>query len=141
MEKLLDHERLEVYGVAIQFVALADGLVEGLPRGRSYLGDQLQRAATSITLNIAEGAGERSGADKARFYRFAKRSATECAAVLDVCRTLNLAGEETLAEGRSLIIRVVEMLVRLGQNLERAVTDTDTDTDTIEPQVVAYRGA
>ncbi|MBW3534903.1 MAG: four helix bundle protein, partial [Gemmatimonadetes bacterium] len=38
------------------------------------LEDQLDRAATSIVLNIAEGAGEFSLPDKQRFYRMAKRS-------------------------------------------------------------------
>ena len=55
-----DHEKLDVYKVAIEFVALADDIVESLPRGRGYLADQLHRAATSIPLNIAEGAGEYS---------------------------------------------------------------------------------
>ena len=76
LEKVFDHEKLDVYGVAIAFVALAKTIAEDLPRGRAYLADQLQRAATSIVLNIAEGAGERSPADKARFYRFACRTST-----------------------------------------------------------------
>ena len=118
MEKAFDQERLEVYGVAIEFVAVADALVEELPRGRAYLADQLQRAATSIVLNIAEGAGERSAADKARFYRFACRSATESAAILDVMRTLELSEATRLQQGRGLLLRIVQMLVRLGQSLE-----------------------
>ena len=79
-----DHERLEVYQTAIRFVAFADDVVEQLPRGRGYLADQLRRAATSIPLNIAEGAGEFAPKEKARFYRMARRSATESAATLDV---------------------------------------------------------
>ena len=55
---LLDHEKLTVYQAAIEFVILADEVIEHLPRGRAYLSDQLQRAALSIPLNIAEGAGE-----------------------------------------------------------------------------------
>jgi four helix bundle protein len=53
-----DHERLDVYAVALDFVVLADGVVERLPRGRAHLADQLSRASTSIVLNIAEGAGK-----------------------------------------------------------------------------------
>ena len=53
-----DHERLDVYQAAIAFVILSDEILEELPRGRAYLVDQLQRAASSIVLNIAEGAGE-----------------------------------------------------------------------------------
>jgi four helix bundle protein len=37
---------------------LADRIIEHLPRGRAYVSDQLHRAALSIPLNIAEGAGE-----------------------------------------------------------------------------------
>jgi hypothetical protein len=51
-----DHERLEVYGVGLEFLGVADERSEGLPRGRAYLADQLLRAATSIVLNIAWGA-------------------------------------------------------------------------------------
>ena len=76
---LFDHEKLTVYQVAIEFVILADEVIENLPRGRAYLSDQLQRAALSISLNIAEGAGEYAVDEKARFYRMAKRSLTECA--------------------------------------------------------------
>ena len=111
--KQFDHERLDVYSAAIDFVALADGIVEQLPRGRGYLADQLQRAATSIALNIAEGAGEFSGPEKARFYRMAKRSATECAAVLDVAGRLELTAPDRLATGRHLLLRIVSMLTKM----------------------------
>ena len=57
MSYYLDHEKLDVYHFAIQFVVLADEIVESLPRGRAYLVDQLRRAGSSIPLNIAEGAG------------------------------------------------------------------------------------
>src|SRR3989337_3675928 len=86
----LDHEKLDVYHVAVEFVIVADGIVDHLPRGRGYLSDQLQHAALSISLNIAEGAGEYSIDEKARFYRMAKRSATEWAGILDVCQRLQL---------------------------------------------------
>ena len=79
-----DHEKLDVYKVAIEFVILIDEIVEHFPRGRAYLVDQLQRAGTSILLNIAEGAGEYASNEKGRFYRMAKRSATECAGIFDI---------------------------------------------------------
>jgi len=112
---LLDHEKLTVYQVAIEFVILADLVIEHLPRGRAYLSDQLQRAALSISLNIAEGAGEYSVDEKARFYRMAKRSATECAGILDVCQRLKLVDEERYAKGRELLISIVSMLVKMAQ--------------------------
>jgi four helix bundle protein len=112
---LFDHEKLTVYQVAIEFVILADGVIEHLPRGRAYLSDQLQRAALSISLNIAEGAGEYAVDEKARFYRMAKRSATECAGVLDVCQRLRLIDENRYIRGRELLIGIVSMLIKMVQ--------------------------
>ena len=98
-----DHEKLDVYQAAIEFVALADDIVENLPRGRAYLAEQLQRASTSVPLNVAEGAGEFSRNEKARFYRIAKRSATESAAILDVCIRLRLLDPSLYDRGRDLL--------------------------------------
>jgi four helix bundle protein len=123
-----DHERLEVYQLAKEWVCASDSLIQGLPQGRAYLADQLHRAATSVLLNIAEGAGEFSKNDKCRFYRMAKRSATECAAVLDICRCLKLADERGLFTGRVLLLRIVSMLVRLIHSISG--TDTDRGTGT-----------
>src|SRR5271167_1846301 len=110
-----DHEKLDVYQVAIALVVLIDEIVEQLPRGRAYLADQLQRAGTSVPLNIAEGAGEYSLQEKGRFYRMAKRSATECASIFDICRRLQLCNEERLVKGRELLIRIVAMLTKMVQ--------------------------
>ena len=111
--RIFDHERLDVYQAAIQFILLSDEILAELPRGRAYLVDQLQRAASSITLNIAEGAGEYSRLEKHRFYRIAKRSATECAAILDICQKLNLVGQAQLQRSRDLLLRIVSMLIKM----------------------------
>ena len=97
-----DHEKLDVYRVAIQLNVLMKEVVEHLPRGRSYLADQLHRAGTSVPLNIAEGAGEYTGNEKARFYRIAKRSATVCATILYLCQELKLIQESHYRQGREL---------------------------------------
>lgn len=112
---LLDHEKLVVYQIAIEFVILADEVIEHLPRGRAYLSDQLQRAALSIPLNIAEGAGEYAVDEKARFYRMAKRSATECAGILDVCQRLRLVEESRSMKGRELLISIVSILIKMAK--------------------------
>lgn len=112
-----DHEKLDVYQTAVEWVVLAQDIVMAMldDKGNGSLADQLQRAASSITLNIAEGAGEFSSAEKARFYRIAKRSATECAAILDVARRRTCISEEHFESGRSLLLRVVGMLVKLAR--------------------------
>lgn len=107
----LDHERLDVYHAALEFLPLALSLV---PRqGERYMLDQLERAAQGIILNIAEGGGRHSRQDKRRFYEMAKGSATECAAILDVLRIRGLGSPEDQARARTLIVRVVKMLSKL----------------------------
>ena len=64
----MDHERLDVYHLALDFLAVASDIIEGLPRGRSHLSDQFTRASLSIVLNLAEGAGKHSKPDKRRYY-------------------------------------------------------------------------
>ena len=99
----LDHERLDVYDLAVEFLVLANDIIEGLPRGRSHLADQFTRASLSIVLNLAEGAGKHSKLDKRRYYVTARGSATESAALLDVCQRLKLLAEgndrRVVAEG------------------------------------------
>ena len=113
MMQYFDHEKLDVYKVAIEWVILSEKIVLQLPRGRAYLVDQLQRAGTSIPLNIAEGSGEYATQEKNRFYRIAKRSTTECASILDVCYQLQLLEEPLFQEARHLLLRIVAMLTKL----------------------------
>jgi len=125
MNETFTHENLDVYRRTIDFVVVADEVAANLQRGRSYLADQLRRASTSIAFNIAEGAGEFSRPEKARFYRIAKRSTTESAAILDVCLRLELSDTEKIQQGRALLLRIVAMLTRLVQS----GTDADADAD------------
>jgi four helix bundle protein len=110
-----DHEKWDVYQAALEVVILISDVVEQLPRGKAYLADQLQRAGTSIPLNIAEGSGEDAINEKARFYRMAKRSATECASIFDVCKKLGLLDNNRYTRGRDLLLRIVAMLTKMGR--------------------------
>ncbi len=107
------HTRLDAYQAAADFVVLVDAITLSLPRGRAYLVDQLRRASLSIQANIAEGAGEYAVADKARFYRMALRSASECAALLDACTRLQLCERGSVGQAEEMLDRVMAMLTRL----------------------------
>jgi len=61
-------------------------------------------------LGTAEGAGEFSPLEKARFYRMAKRSATEAAAQVIVASRLQLTSDTDVPKARKLLHRVVSML-------------------------------
>ncbi len=109
----LHHEDLDAYKAAIEFLALAAGLLDTYPRGYGAIADQLKRAALSIPLNIAEGYGKRSLADRSRFYDIARGSAHECGAILDASRVLSIVDEDTFFRGKSLLHRIVSMLVKM----------------------------
>ena len=123
-----DHEKLDVYQAAIKFVVIIEVIVTQLPKGRAYLVDQLQRAGSSILLNIAEGAGEFSINEKIRFYRIARRSATECASILDIGIHLNLINEKLTEDARDLLVRIVSMLTKMAR--ASSVTQAGTQTFT-----------
>ena len=79
-------------------------------------------------MNIAEGSGEFSAAEKARFYRMAKRSATECAAILDICSRIRLSQDSVLASGRDLLLRIVAMLIQMIRRMATSGTGAGTGT-------------
>ncbi|MFI5334336.1 MAG: four helix bundle protein [Chlamydiales bacterium] len=115
----LDYEKLDVYQVAMSLVLVVEEVIERLPIGRAYLVDQVRRSSTSVVLNIAEGAGEHAIAEKNRFYRMAKRSATECASTIEICLRLRLIDETQYTKVRERVIRVAGMLTRLIQSKAR----------------------
>jgi four helix bundle protein len=81
-------------------------------------------------LNIAEGAGEFSTNDKARFYRIAKRSATESAAILHVCERLALVDLDRYQAGRELLLRLVAMLVQMVRRIAGSGTGSGSGSGT-----------
>src|SRR5947208_1502622 len=94
-----DHEKLEVYREAIQFVGWVSALLETSVRV-GEVKDQLDRASTSIVLNLAEGNGKYAPKDRCRFFDTAQVSALECAAGLDILVVKNKASRELIRPGK-----------------------------------------
>jgi four helix bundle protein len=107
-----DHEKLDVYREAVAFVAWFSALVEGTIR-IGDVKDQLDRASTSIPLNIAEGNGKYTSKDRCRFLDIAHGSALECAAGLDVLVAKAKLTQEQIRPGKERLQRIVRMLVGL----------------------------
>jgi four helix bundle protein len=112
MQAQFDHEKLRVYQESLRFVAWVDPVLEGLP-GRLSARDQLDRASTSIVLNIAEGNGKRSSADRCRYLDIARGSVVECAACLDVLSVRQKISPETAAAGKHILLGIVSMVAGL----------------------------
>lgn len=111
----LAFEKLEVFSAAIDFAVHADGIASSFGSGRGYLADQLRRAASSIVLNIAEGAGEFAKQDKARFYRMALRSAHECGGIISLGERLGIVEPSAANLARRQLDRVIAMLTKLAK--------------------------
>ncbi|MFH1710561.1 MAG: four helix bundle protein [bacterium] len=90
---MFDFEKFEVYKKAKQITKETSDLLTSLKGANSRIIDQLQRASLSITLNIAEGAGRYSKADKKNFYIIARGSVFECVAIFDIICDMGLISE------------------------------------------------
>ena len=108
-----EFEYLNVFQHALDAAVLVDEVAASLPLGRAYLADQIRRASASLVLNIAEGAGETALPDKARFYRYAKRSAVETAGGVVLAEKLKIAEPHLTGPAREVLLRVLPMLVGL----------------------------
>ncbi|HYY14488.1 MAG TPA: four helix bundle protein, partial [Chthoniobacterales bacterium] len=96
MKAYFDHEKLNVYQMSLVFNQWVGELL-GSIEAKAAAKDHLDRAATSIPLNIAEGNGKFSRRDRARFFDTARGSAVEAAASLDVLVSRKLAAAAQVA--------------------------------------------
>ncbi|MFH0886753.1 MAG: four helix bundle protein [bacterium] len=87
---MFDFEKFEVYKKAKQFAKDISAYLDSIPPKNTRIIDQLSRASLSIPLNIAEGAGRYSKADKRNFYTIARGSVFECVALIDILLDKNL---------------------------------------------------
>ena len=116
------HEKLKVYQKAISFAAWVQPVIESLPAKLSVR-DQLDRASTSIALNIAKGNVKASQHDRARFWQIAMGSAVECAACLDVLKARGFPADDGVEVGKSQLLEVTRMLARLLSNLGTVIAE------------------
>jgi four helix bundle protein len=110
MKSYFDHEKLDVYREAIAFCGWVGKLLSEISVKASAK-DQLDRASTSLPLNIAEGNGKFSDADRSRFLEIARGSALECAACLDVLVARKLIATERIVLAKEQLVRIVNMLM------------------------------
>ncbi len=101
---------LRVYQQALDFADSASIFTAQFTRQNWYLADQLNRASLSIALNIAEGTGRATQADRRRFLFIARGSVHECVALLDMCARKKLVSESQCQEFERQLITIGKML-------------------------------
>lgn len=112
MKIYFDHEKLQAYQSSLQFVRWSEPVLEKLPKTAAVY-SQLDRARTSIVLNIAEGNAKFTPPDKCKFFDIAHGSTVESAACLDLLFIKRVLAEAELDEGKKLLSEIVGLLVGL----------------------------
>ena len=111
------HEKLRVYQLAVEIVEDAYAIAKALPDDERYgLSSQLRRASVSIPANIAEGAGNGTPREFARYLRIARGSASEVEALVTVGHRLDLIDTDAARSLRRKVKTVRNGISKLEQS-------------------------
>jgi four helix bundle protein len=110
---MYNFEKLKVWQESVRLVEVVYGEIEKLPRDEKYaLADQLKRAATSISLNIAEGSGSDSKKSFVLSLNIALKSLYETVSILKIAECLfNKNFNESLRQS-DLAAKLLHGLIR-----------------------------
>ena len=124
-EPMQDFTKLEVWRRALALAIEVDRLTRRFPRGGyGWLSAQARRAAASIGANIAEGCGQRSAREFARFLQIAAASASEAQHHLALARGLGLIAPRDETRLSDELGQLRRMLVALrNRSNESLMTD------------------
>ena len=129
-------EKMIAWQKGVDLVDQAFGISDNWPQRYQFsLGEQLRRAALSITNNLAEGSGRISPGHRRNFYDSAKGSVYEVVSILTIANKRNLVDREVLNrlyqhadELASIISGLIESTLR-EENTPRTLRDDTTDYD------------
>ena len=114
---MFDFEKLDVYQKAKLFNKQVYSFLRNSKTIDTVSKNQLRRASLSIMLNIAEGTGRFSKADKRHFYIMTRGSVFECVAIFDVMKDETILSEEEFAQFYGKADELSRMLFRMIGNL------------------------
>lgn len=112
------YENLSVYQKSLVFTRTVRECTRQFPKEELYnLTSQFRRAADSITLNIAEGGGNMSEKEFARFLTYSIRSGCECKGCIDIAEINGYINEEKKITLRNDANEIIAMLDGLHKSL------------------------
>lgn len=116
-----DFRTLTVWQKAHAVALRVSQISKSFPRGERYgLTTQINRAATSISTNLAEGCGSTTDAEFAQFVRVAARSASELEYQILLAHDLNLLPDKPYETLLADVTQVRRMLTALLKKLNVA---------------------
>lgn len=111
-------EDTEVWKDAIQLAKAVYLLTRGFPKVETYaLTDQIRRASTSVSANIAEGFGRETAKDRLHFLTMAYGSLLETKSFLFLATELDLCAEQPA------IINKIESIQKQINAIKRAIRE------------------
>lgn len=113
-------EKLEVWQLSLEYVDMIYRLAEELPTEEYYnLKSQIIRAATSISLNNAEGSTGQTNAEQSRFLGMALRSLIETVACQQLIKRRGYIEDEA---GLTRVYEKSELLARKLQAFRKTLS-------------------
>ena len=111
---------LKVWSRSIEFVTRIYALAQSFPKEETYgLVSQIRRAATSVSLNIAEGSGASSNIEFIRFLEMARRSVYEVMTALEIALRLGYCQAKQRDELNQEADEIAAMISGLIKSLAR----------------------
>ncbi len=105
--KIKSFTDLQAWKDGHKLVLLIYKIIEFFPKKEIYsLANQMQRAAVSITSNIAEGFSRQTDKDKSHFYTISLGSITELQNQLLIARDLKYINSEIFFEAANQTVKV-----------------------------------
>lgn len=115
-----NYEKLEIWKEAIVLAKDIYALTRRFPMEERFgLVPQLQRAAVSVSLNIAEGHGRKSKAEFRKFLLIAKGSLQEVMTLLVISLEFNLIRHEMYDLLRGKVVLLIKKVQSLINSLQR----------------------
>ena len=111
-------ENLQVYQKSLDFVDLVYDVTTQFPKSELYnLTSQFKRAAVSIALNIAEGAGD-TNSQFGRFLQISLDSVKECVVCSTIAKRQKYITSEKDLEIRAKLVELSKMVSSLKKYLK-----------------------
>ncbi len=110
---MFDFEKLNVYKKAKELNREVLKFLKERKQIDSYLRDQLRRASISVVINIAEGSGKYSKADKKNYYTISRGSVYECVSLFEIIFEENQLTKEQFKEFYQKFETISKMLLGL----------------------------
>jgi four helix bundle protein len=95
---MFDFEKLDVYQVVKDQNLKVLNILGTNKKIDQYLKDEWKRASLAILLNLAEGTGRMTDADKVHYLTVARTSVFESVAIIDLLKSMNALDEVTFQE-------------------------------------------